>query len=781
MCRSTGCCTDRKVIGMAGVLLACSLALPVANAQAPQVPQNHGVALSAGCEATTCVGDSLLCSVDVTRNDACGDAIVLHSAHAHIGPEDPNAPEIPLTILAVSGNTNAVPGPFTGDILLGAPGDTFGGLPGDPGEPVVTLGLVAGDYIVQPTDPDPSLITFHIFWEDTCDDFNHTPDCTDCPGGITFQATTGAVFHPSPIPNCCIAGPGLICPGPHGITYTVTECSDPPLTDVTFAWTISGDALFCDGSDTATGDTVCVDAFLVCPGSFTLDVTVTTADGCSNTCSFTVEINDTTPPVLTGCPDDASFQCLADVPPPADVTAEDDCDGPVDVVFTETQSNPGSNCNNIITRTWTATDFCGNEASCTQIITVNDDTAPVLTGCPDGGTFQCFADVPPPADVTAEDNCDGPLPVDFFEDQSNPGSNCDNIIVRTWTATDSCGNPATCSATYFVNDDTPPVLTGCPGDANFQCLADVPPPANVTAEDNCDGPLPVDFFEDQSNPGSNCDNVITRTWTAMDSCGNVASCTQIITVNDDTPPVLTGCPDGGTLECNVPFEFTVTAEDNCDGPVDAVCEMTANDPPGSATFEDLGGGSYRLTFTADGTATITCTATDGCGNVATCTNDFSATCAVGCTLTWGYWKTHGIPDCGNSANPHPDDTWLLLPGGLGTDTIFYLSDQTYCEVMLTAPKGNSYYSLAHQFIAAQLNQLAGASIPPDVLDAYNEALMLFETYTPDDVKNSFDLKAQFNALVGILDDYNSGLIGPGHCAEETLPPANVKPGSAAAF
>jgi hypothetical protein len=595
-------CKCRLYLSVA-LVLTCGVALSAAG---PQIPQNHGIALSAGCEATTCIGDSLLCSVDVTRNDACGDAIAVLDAHAHIGPEDPNAPAIELHILSVVGNTTAVVGPFA-PFVLGSPGDTFDGLPGDMTEPVVTLGFVPGDYIVQPTDPDPSLITFHIEWEDQCNDFNHTPDCTDCPADIQFEATTGAVFHPSPIPNCCIAGPALVCPGPHAETYTVTECSDPPLTDVTFAWTISGDALFCDGSDTATGDTVCVDAFLVCPGSFTLDVTVTTGDGCTNTCSYTVEINDTTPPVLTGCPDDASFQCNADVPPPADVTAEDDCDGPVDVVFTEDQTNPGSNCDNIITRTWTATDFCGNEASCTQIITVNDTT----------------------------------------------------------------------------------------------------------------------------------------------------------------PPELFGCPTGGTLDCNVPLEFTVTEEDNCLPDASAVPVCTAViDPPDAATFEDLGGGSYRLTFTADGTATITCSVLDACGNEATCTNTFDATCAVGCTLTWGYWKTHGIPDCGDSANPHPDDTWLLLPGGLGTDTIFYLSDQTYCEVMLTAPKGNPYYSLAHQFIAAQLNQLAGASIPSDVLDAYNEALMLFETYTPDDVKNSFDLKAQFNALVGILDDYNSGLIGPGHCGDE---------------
>jgi hypothetical protein len=143
---------------------------------------------------------------------------------------------------------------------------------------------------------------------------------------------------------------------------------------------------------------------------------------------------------------------------------------------------------------------------------------------------------------------------------------------------------------------------------------------------------------------------------------------------------------------------------------------------------------------------------------------------VGCTLTWGYWKTHAIPDCGNSGNPHPDETWLLLDP-LGSDAVFYLSNDTYCGVLLTAPKGNPYYSLAHQFIAVQLNVLAGAALTPaEVADAFAEATTLFETYTPDDVKNSKTLKAEFTALNDILDQYNEGLIGPGHCEDDLPPP-----------
>jgi hypothetical protein len=138
-------------------------------------------------------------------------------------------------------------------------------------------------------------------------------------------------------------------------------------------------------------------------------------------------------------------------------------------------------------------------------------------------------------------------------------------------------------------------------------------------------------------------------------------------------------------------------------------------------------------------------------------------CAGGCTLTQGYWKTH------SEYGPAPyDDTWAMLPNG--ADTPFFLSGQSYYEVLWTPPKGNAYYNLAHQYIAAELNVLNGAWIPVQALEAWNAATVLFSTYTPDEVaalkgKGGKVLRQQFISLAEILDDYNNGLIGPGHCSE----------------
>ena len=139
--------------------------------------------------------------------------------------------------------------------------------------------------------------------------------------------------------------------------------------------------------------------------------------------------------------------------------------------------------------------------------------------------------------------------------------------------------------------------------------------------------------------------------------------------------------------------------------------------------------------------------------------DISVPCDHGCTLTPGYWKTH------SKYGPAPyDDNWAEL-GPLGEDTVFFLSGQTWYQVLWTAPKGGSaYYILAHAYIASRLNLLNGASSIPAVDVALAQAGAFFNTITPASTLT----KAQRNQIItlaGTLDNYNNGLTGPGHCSE----------------
>lgn len=140
------------------------------------------------------------------------------------------------------------------------------------------------------------------------------------------------------------------------------------------------------------------------------------------------------------------------------------------------------------------------------------------------------------------------------------------------------------------------------------------------------------------------------------------------------------------------------------------------------------------------------------------TNDFGYYMATGkgCSLTWGYWKTH------SEFGPAPyDDAWAQLPNGASTP--FFLSGQTWYQMLRTEPRGNAYYILAHQYAAAYLNKLNGADVTV-ISSQLTDAEALFKLYEPSD-KLSSSVRSTFIALAYTLDQYNNGNIGPGHCKD----------------
>ena len=185
----------------------------------------------------------------------------------------------------------------------------------------------------------------------------------------------------------------------------------------------------------------------------------------------------------------------------------------------------------VITRTFTATDDCGNATSATQTITIVDTTAPVLT-IPADYTAEC-SDEHPMDDATATDNC-GEVTI-TVEEETTPGACAgDYVITRTFTATDDCGNATSATQTITIVDTTAPVLT-IPADYTAEC-SDAHPMDDATATDNC-GEVTI-TVEEETTPGACAgDYVITRTFTATDDCGNATSATQTITIVDTTAPV----------------------------------------------------------------------------------------------------------------------------------------------------------------------------------------------------------------------------------------------------
>ncbi len=103
------------------------------------------------------------------------------------------------------------------------------------------------------------------------------------------------------------------------------------------------------------------------------------SDACGNkaTCTQTVAVVDTTPPAIT-CAPDKFVNCQGawsfDPPTALDVAAGTN----VSIVIQSTVTNGTCGVNFTATRTWLATDLCGNSSTCSQVVTGRLYRAPVL-------------------------------------------------------------------------------------------------------------------------------------------------------------------------------------------------------------------------------------------------------------------------------------------------------------------------------------------------------------------------------------------------------------------
>ena len=361
----------------------------------------------------------------------------------------------------------------------------------------------------------------------------------------------------------------ITCPG--DVTVNCEDDRSSASTGVATATDTCDDGeLAIDESDSVVAGT--------CPQEAVITRTWTGTDDCGNasSCDQTVSVVDDEPPVMT-CPADVTVNCEDDRSSAntGAASATDNCDDIVDIV--ESDSVAAGTCpqEEVITRTWTGTDNCGNASSCDQIVSVVDDESPAIT-CPDDVTVNCEDDRSSAntGGPTATDNCD--REIDFTESDSVAAGSCpqEAVITRTWTGTDDCGNASSCDQTVSVVDDESPVIT-CPDDVTVNCEDDRSS-ANTgaaTATDNCDGN--VDIVESDSVAAGTCpqEEVITRTWTGTDDCGNASSCDQIVAVIDDESPAIT-CPDDVTVNCEDDRSSANTgvakATDNCDGEIDIV-------------------------------------------------------------------------------------------------------------------------------------------------------------------------------------------------------------------
>lgn len=283
------------------------------------------------------------------------------------------------------------------------------------------------------------------------------------------------------IENCCSLQ--VECPDPTGVNVSCLSDipdADPALVEIIDA---CGDVSITLASS-ITGSGCAGDPYIVTQSYLIED------DESSTTCEVTHTAADIEAPVILNPPvAEIELGCNEEVP---EYTPEwtDNCEGELDLSAASSISIDG--CVENIQRSWTATDACGNSTTINQSITRLIDTEdPVFEDYPYAITVQCDMDEIPAPGVN--DDCS--MVEITFEDILQSGG-CYGTLLRTWIATDACGNSASAEQIISIDDNTAPTFIDLPEEEIFiGCSDDLPPVPDLTAEDNCDGEITVTFEE----------------------------------------------------------------------------------------------------------------------------------------------------------------------------------------------------------------------------------------------------------------------------------------------
>ena len=270
--------------------------------------------------------------------------------------------------------------------------------------------------------------------------------------------------------------------------------------------------------------------------------------------------------------------------------------------------------------------------------------------------------------VTDYDNC-GDIALSFTDNiveiDCTLGGPYTRTIYRLWTAVDGQGNSTSCtdtvnlripsfSATNIFPDrdgtDAPGILCSGSWDANMD---DIPQPDEIgdVLNMNCD--VWGEYVDDIHYLA--CGFIIHRSWQVVNMCtGEFISFVQKIRLIDDEAPIIS-CPPtliGSTNLHDCQSDYHVPAPTISDDCSEVTYEVTASVGVvvnnGTALYpayviQDLDLGTYSITYTA----------VDGCGNIATCTSQLIIEDQV-----------PPIINCESNLTYYLDGTDLLYPSDL---------------------------------------------------------------------------------------------------------------------
>jgi len=349
-----------------------------------------------------------------------------------------------------------------------------------------------------------------------------------------------------------------------------------------------------------------------------------------------------------------------------------------------------------------------------------------LAGCAAQDT--CMAEFTFPADFCGQiqfvNTSTGPAPLSFTWDFGDPGSipNNTSVLKDPWHKFTACGqynvcltiNGGMCNSTvcHLVNivDNNPPVAlckngVMIPLGANCQ--------ANVTSALIDDGSFDDCLIQSMSvSP-----NVITGcgsfpvVLTVTDWCGNTNSCTTDVQGVDNIPPIIF-CPadlhlstTGPNCSMIVQGIQPVLVDDNCGTPLLSYVVSGASSYAGN-------GSASGLSFDA-GTSFVTYTATDNCGNIASCSFKIVVDCICHCQNNLiqnsGFDQGSIMGNLGFNLWPGHTNNWFRISETPHLDGTTFCCDPFSMYFFAFATGGESIYQPGIPFLAGHTYKISYCS------------------------------------------------------------------------
>jgi len=499
---------------------------------------------------------------DVSVTDGNGCEVVATVIIEEPLPLTPNATATDLTASnANDGTASATP---TG----GTVPYTFIWSNGEPSETII--GLAPGDYTVIITDANgcesEQTVTVNPF---TCslsaniivgniscnnaDDGQATVSLVGASGTIIYAWSNGdstatisdlsaGVYSATATDESgCIAVAEVILTAPNPLGMEIVEQIEPACNTADGSLTIMGTEgtpgysyLWQSGENTQT---------ITGLSTNTYTVTITDANDCTQSFDIPLGTNDNIPPDVAV----QNITLVLDADGQASISPSDVDNGSTDdcIIASLNLDQTNFDCEAVgeNTVTLSVTDAGGNTANATAIVTVVDNSAPVLVLqdiALNIGLNGTAVLTPQLVDNGSTDNCGI---VEWTFSQSIFDCNDAGPQTVEVTATDDSGNSTTGMVTVMVTENTPPTIN-CPTN---MVLPYCNPVAifDVTAIDNCVGA--VNLTQTSGTPSGSTYPIgnTTVAFTASDISGNTANCSFVINV----PPTMTVGANAVDVKC----------------------------------------------------------------------------------------------------------------------------------------------------------------------------------------------------------------------------------------